>query len=400
MFKMLDGNTSAVEAMKLARVKVIAAYPITPQSTISEKLSEIVASGEMDAKYIRVESEHTAMSACIGAALTGSRAGTATSSNGLALMNEMIVAASGIRAPIVMPVVNRAIATPWSLWCEHMDTMSQRDLGWMQFFTQNCQDVLDYTIAAYKIAENKDIMTPAMVCLDGFFLSHSMQKIDVPAQEKVDEFLPEYELTNSYLNPQDPMFVSNVVGMNDYTEVKYQQKVAMDNAFGVIENVFDEFEKQFGRKLNIIEEYKTEDADVVLVCMGSMTGTVKYVVDIMREQGKKVGMIKIVVFRPFPYKYIYEVLKGKKVIGVFDRNSCLGGQYPPVCTEVMAALKDVNCDIRDYVGGLGGRDVNPANIEKIFNELLDIYNGSSDKHTNWIDLKENPMDSREVFKYV
>ncbi|MEL7569534.1 MAG: pyruvate ferredoxin oxidoreductase, partial [Eubacteriaceae bacterium] len=361
MFKMLDGNTSAVEAMKLARVKVIAAYPITPQSTISEKLSEIVANGEMDAKYIRVESEHTAMSACIGAALTGSRAGTATSSNGLALMNEMIVAASGIRAPIVMPVVNRAIATPWSLWCEHMDTMSQRDLGWMQFFTQNCQDVLDYTIAAYKIAENKDIMTPAMVCLDGFFLSHSMQKIDVPAQEKVDEFLPEYELTNSYLNPEDPMFVSNVVGMNDYTEVKYQQKYAMDNAFGVIENVFDEFEKQFGRKLNIIEEYKTEDADVVLVCMGSMTGTVKYVVDIMREQGKKVGMIKIVVFRPFPYKYIYEVLKDKKVIGVFDRNSCLGGQYPPVCTEVIAAMKGADADIRDYVGGLGGRDVNPAN---------------------------------------
>ena len=400
MFKMLDGNGAAVEAMKLARVDVIAAYPITPQSSISEKLSEIVASGEMDAKYIRVESEHTAMSACIGAALTGSRAGTATSSNGLALMNEMIVAASGIRTPIVMPVVNRAIAAPWSLWCEHMDTMSQRDLGWMQFFTQNCQDVLDYTIAAYKIAENKDIMTPAMVCLDGFFLSHSMQKIDVPAQEKVDEFLPKYKTTNSYVDSSDPMFVSNVVSLVDYTEVKYQQKAAMDNAFEVIQEVYDEFEAKFGRKLSIIEEYKTDDAEAVLVCMGSMAGTAKYVVDKMRKQDKKVGMVKIVVFRPFPYKYIYEALKDKKVVGVFDRNSCLGGQYPPVCTEVMAALKDENCDIRDYVGGLGGRDVDPANIEKIFNELLDIYNGKSKKHTNWIDLKENPMDSREVYKYV
>jgi pyruvate ferredoxin oxidoreductase alpha subunit len=400
MFKMLDGNAAAVEAMKLARVKVIAAYPITPQSSISEKLSEIVASGEMDAQYIRVESEHTAMSACIGAALAGCRAGTATSSNGLALMSEMITAAAGIRTPIVMPVVNRAIAAPWSLWCEHMDTMSQRDLGWMQFFTQNCQDVLDYTLAAYKIAENKDILIPAMVCLDGFFLSHSMQKIDVPQQSEVDGFIGEYKTTNTYLDPDDPMFVSNVLSLADYTEVKYQQKAAMDKAFEVIEEVFYEFEKKFGRKLNIIEEYKTQDADAVLVCMGSMTGTVKYVVDEMRKKGKKVGMIKLVLFRPFPNKYIYEALKGKKVVGVFDRNSCLGGEYPPVCTEVIAALKGCETDIRDYVGGLGGRDVSPMNIEKIFDELTDIYHGRRDAHTKWIDLKENPMDSREVFKYV
>jgi len=400
MFKMLDGNGAAVEALKLARVDVIAAYPITPQSSISEKLSEIVASGELKSNYIRVESEHSAMSACIGAALTGSRAGTATSSNGLALMNEMLVAAAGIRAPIVMPVVNRAIATPWSLWCEHGDTMSARDLGWMQYFTQNCQDVLDYTLAAYKIAENEDIMTPAMVCLDGFFLSHSMQKIDVPSAEDVDEFLPKYKLSNSYLDPKDPMFVSNVVGLHDYTEVKYQQKYAMDNAFGIIEDVFKEFENKFGRKLHIIETYKTEDADAVLVCMGSMTGTVKYVVNEMRKQGKKVGMIKLVVFRPFPYKYLYEALKDIKAVGVFDRNSCIGGKYAPVCTEVMSALYKCDADVRDYVGGLGGRDVNPMTIEKIFNELLDIAQGKNDRHTSWIDLKENPMDSREVLKYV
>lgn len=399
-YKMLDGNGAAVEAMKLAKVQVIAAYPITPQSTISEKLSEIVASGELKAEYVRVESEHTAMSVVTTAALTGVRAATATASNGLALMHEVLGMTAGNRVPIVMPVVNRGVAAPWTLWCEHGDSMSARDLGWMQFFCQNVQEVLDLTLLAYRVSEDERVLMPTMVCLDGFFLSHSMQKAEVPAQELVDEFIGPYKSKNTYLDSTDPMFCCDLTGADEYTEMRYQQKIAMDNAIDVIEEIEKEFEEKFGRKLDIVEGYKTEDADVVLVALGSMCGTAKYVVNKMREEGKKVGVAKVTVFRPFPVKRIKEVLNGKEIIGVFDRSAGLGGQGGPVWSETAAIMKDSNCDIRHYVGGLGGRDVTTDNIEKIFNELLEIKEGKIKEHTEWIDLKENPMEIRQVTKNV
>ena len=399
-FKMLDGNAAAVEAMKLARVRVISAYPITPQSSIAEKLSEIVESGELKAEYIRVESEHTALTAATTAQLTGVRAATATASNGLALMHEVLGMTSGNRVPIVMPVVNRGVAAPWTLWCEHGDAMAQRDLGWMQFYCQNVQEVLDIMFLAYKVSEDEKVLTPTMVCLDGFFLSHSMQKIDVPAQKLVDEYIGEYTSKNLYLDTKDPMFICDLTGPEDFTEMKYQQKVAMDNAIGVIEKAQEEFHEKFGRKLDIVEGYKTEDAEVVLVALGSMCGTAKYVVNKLREQGKKVGVAKVTVFRPFPVKQIREVLKGRPVIGVFDRSAGLGGQGGPVWSEVTAAMKDKDCDIRHYVGGLGGRDVTAVNIEKIFNELLEIKEGNRKEHTQWIDVKENALDIRQVIKNV
>ncbi|MBV7273677.1 pyruvate ferredoxin oxidoreductase [Clostridiaceae bacterium UIB06] len=397
-YKMLDGNGAAVEAIKMAKVKVVSAYPITPQSTIAEKLSEIVASGELKAEYVRVESEHTALSVATTAQLTGVRTATATASQGLALMHEVVGMTSGVRAPIVMPVVNRGLAAPWTLWCEHGDAMAERDMGWLQFYCQNVQEVYDIMLMAYRVAEDEKVLTPAMVCLDGFFLSHSMQKIDVPSQEEVDEFVGPYVPKNTYLDTSDPMFICNLTGSDDYTEMRYQQKVAMDNSFEVIEKVQKEFEEKFGRKLSIVEGYRTEDADVVLVALGSMCGTAKYVVNKLREQGKKVGLVKVVVFRPFPVKYLKEVLKGKEVIGVFDRSAGLGGQGGPVWSETCAAMKAVDCDIRHYVGGLGGRDVTADNIEKIFNELLEIKKGKRKDHTQWIDVKENAMDIRQVEK--
>ncbi len=399
-FKMLDGNGAAVEAIKMAKVQVVSAYPITPQSSIAEKLSELVAYGELNAEYIRVESEHTAMSVATAAQLTGVRTATATSSQGLALMHEVLGMTAGCRLPIVMPVVNRGLAAPWTLWADHGDTMSERDMGWMQFFCQNVQEVFDLSIMAYKVAEDEKVLTPAMVCMDGFFLSHSMQKIDVPDQKLVDEFIGPYVPKNSYLDTEDPMFVCNLTGSDEFTEMRFQQKVGMDNAFEVIEKVQKEFEAKFGRKLDIVEGYKTEDADVVLVALGSMCGTAKYVVNKLREQGKKVGLAKVVVFRPFPAKLLAEVLSGKEVIGVFDRSAGLGGQGGPVWSETSAALKNVDCDIRHYVGGLGGRDVSVDTIEKIFNELLEIKEGKRKDHTEWIDLKEKAMEIRQVEKYA
>jgi pyruvate ferredoxin oxidoreductase alpha subunit len=397
-YKMLDGNGAAVEAIKMAKVQVISAYPITPQSTIAEQLSDLVATGELKAQYVRVESEHTALSVATAAELTGVRAATATASQGLALMHEVAGMTSGCRVPIVMPVVNRGLAAPWTLWADHGDAMSERDTGWLQFYCQNVQEVFDLTVMAYRIAEDENVLTPAMVCMDGFFLSHSMQKIDIPDQEEIDEFIGPFVTKNSYLDPEDPMFVCNLTGPDDFTEMRYQQKVGFDNSIKVIEKVQKEFAQKFGRKLQIIEGYRTDDADVVLVALGSMCGTAKYVVNKLRAQGKKVGLAKVTVFRPFPFRQLREVLGGKEVIGVFDRSAGLGGQGGPLWSETCAAIKDYNSDIRHYVGGLGGRDVSVRTIEKIYNELLEIKNGTRKEHTEWIDVKENAMDIRQVLK--
>ena len=395
-YKMLDGNSAAVEAMKLAKVQVISAYPITPQSSISEKLADLVADGSLKAEYIRVESEHTALSAATTAGLVGVRSATATASNGLALMHEVVGMTSGNRVPIVMPVVNRGVAAPWTLWCEHGDAMSERDMGWLQFYCQNVQEVLDMTLLAYKISEDYKVQLPSMVCLDGFFLSHSMQKIDVPDEKLMDEFIGPYIPKNTYLDTEDPMFICDLTSPDEYTEMRYQQKVAMDNVFEVFEEASNTYEKITGRKVQILESYKTEDADTVLVALGSMCGTAKYVVNKMREKGKKVGLLKIVAFRPFPFKKVREALEKFKVIGVFDRSAGLGGQGGPLWSEVTAAMNGNSSDIRNFVGGLGGRDVTETTITKIFDELLDIESGKSEKHTQWIDTKENAMTLREV----
>ena len=399
-FMMLDGNTAAAEAIKMARVKVIASYPITPQTTIPETLAEMVESGELDAQYVRVESEHTALSVVTCAAMTGSRASTATASNGLALMHEVVGMTAGNRVPIVMPVVNRGIAAPWTLWCEHVDTMCERDMGWLQFYCQNVQEVLDFTLMAFRISEDARVLLPSMVCLDGFFLSHSMQKVAMPDQEKVDQFIGAYKNKNGYLDPADPMFLSDLTGNEEYTEMRYQQKLALDQSVKVIEEVFQAFDKEFGRKYEVVEGYMTQDADAVLVALGSMCGTAKYVVNKMRKEGKKVGLVKMTVFRPFPAEYIRRIVGDVPVVGVFDRSAGLGGEGGPVWYEVCAALREKSSAIYHYVGGIGGRDVRVETLEKIYDELLALKAGETKQHTEWIDVKDKAMEMREVIKNV
>ncbi len=392
--KMLDGNSAAVEAIRLVKPGVIAAYPITPQSSIAEHLADEVSEGRIQAEYVRVESEHSAMSVCVGAQLTGVRAATATSSVGLALMHEVCGVTSGCRIPLVMPVVNRSLVAPWSLWCDHQDTMAERDTGWLQYYAGTVQDVLDLHLAAIRISEHPDVLTPSMICLDGFFLSHSMQKVYVPEDDEAYDFVGEYKKINMYLDPEDPMFVNDLTPTDEYTEMRYQQKVGFEEAAKVTKAVFEEFKEKFGRELAIIRPYKLEDAEVAVVTIGSMSGTARYVVDQLREKGVKAGCLQIVMFRPFPGDAIREALAHIPVVGVVDRSAGLGGIYPPVCTEVQAALFGTNCDVRSYIGGLAGRDISNHAFEKIFMELMEIKDGTRKEHSQWFDVKADPMNLR------
>ena len=392
--KMLDGNGAAVEAVRLVRPGVIAAYPITPQSSIAEHLADEVAGGRIKAEYIRVESEHSAMSVCLGAQLTGVRAVTATSSVGLALMHEVCGMTSGCRLPMVMHVVNRSLAAPWSLWCDHSDTMAERDSGWLQFYAGTVQDVLDLYLAGIRISEHPDVLTPSMICQDGFFLAHSMQKVDVPEDSAAFGFVGQYRRQNMYLDPEDPIFVNDLTPTDDYGEMRYQQMVGFRNAAAVAEEAFAEFQRRFGRRLETVRPYMLEDAEVAVVTMGSMSGTARYVVDQLRAQGIRAGALQIVMYRPFPAGAVARVLGQIPVIGVVDRSAGLGAVCPPTCTEVAAALRGKANEIRSFIGGLAGRDISNHSFERIFADLLAIRAGKRDTHCQWFDLRANPMDIR------
>lgn len=394
--RMLDGNAAATEALRLARVGVISAYPITPQSPIAEDLSELVAAGKLAARYIRVESEHTAMSCAIGAQLTGVRSATATSSVGLALMHEVLGVASGCRLPLVMPVINRALVSPWSLWCDHQDSMAERDSGWLQFYAENVQEVLDFLLLAYRIAEHEDVLLPAMVCFDGFFLSHSTQPVEVPSQKAVDAFLPAYKAKNLYLDPNDPMFINNLTSPDEFSEMRFQQLLAFKHSLEVMPGILEEFFKRFGRRYGMVEAYQCEAADAVLVTLGSMSGTAKHVARQMRREGEKVGVLRIVSFRPFPVQEIRKVLKGKEVIGVVDRSGGLGAQGGPLWLEVKSAVSAEGAKIHNYVAGLGGRDITEKTMQEIFSELLTAGSGSdAGPKKSWLDTREDALCIRK-----
>ena len=394
--KMFDGNGAAVEAIRLARPGVIAAYPITPQSSIAEHLADEVAAGRIDAEYVRVESEHSAMSVAVGAQLTGVRVATATASVGLALMHEVCGVAAGCRLPIVMPVVNRSLVAPWSLWCDHSDTMAERDTGWLQYYCANVQEIMDLMLCAYRIAEHEDVMTPAMVCFDGFYLSHSMQRVDTPSDEEAWNFVKPYVRKNMYLDPKDVMFVNDLCPTVEHTEMKYQQMMGFENAARVTDEVFAAYEKEFGRKLQKIETYMLDDAEVAVVTIGSMSGTGKYVVNQLREKGIKAGLLRICMFRPFPAEEVAAALKNVKVVGVVDRSSGLGAAQGPVCSEVKAACYGSEAKICSFVGGIAGRDISDGSFRKIFGELLDVAEGKADSCRKWFDVKDNAMNLREV----
>jgi len=390
LLDLMTSNAAAAKAAALARVEVIAAYPITPQTTISEKLAEMAAAGEIKAKYIQVESEHSAMAALIGASYIGARTFTATSSQGLALMHENLFWAAGARRPIVMTVVSRALGPPWNIWTDHMDVMGERDTGWMQFFCENNQETLDTILIAYRVAEDRDIMLPAMVIEDGFILSHTFEKVDVPAIEEVDFFLRPFD-PEVRVDLKNPHRYGSLVMPDWAMEFRFNNSLAMDRARRKFIEAGEAFRKAFGRDYgNLVEPYRCEDAEAVLVIAGSAAGTAKVAADRMRERGKKVGVAKLRVFRPFPAKELRSLAQHAQVIGVFDR-SYTYGFGGAIFSEVRGALYSHGRDvkIKGFVGGLGGRDITESELEKVFEDLLTIYHtGRMDREIEWVGLKD------------
>ncbi len=384
--KVIEGQQAIATGVKLCRPKVIASYPITPSTHVPEMLSKFVANGELEAGFINVESEHSAISACIGAQATGVRTFTATASQGLALMHEVLYIAAGMRLPIVMSVANRALSAPINIWCDNNDSMAERDTGWLQFYCENAQEAIDLIIQAYKIAENKEVLLPAMVIIDAYNLTHTMEVVDVPSQEDVDKFQPPYKPVYAYLDPDRPITQGSFGTPEYYMEFKYSQQRAMENAKKVIDDVFEEFEKIFGRKYEKVECYKTSDAEIILLCLGSMSGTAKEAVDRLREKGIKVGLAKITVFRPFPEEVV-EVTKNARVLAILDRNISLG--YTGVLrTEVASAFVNLSKRplIANFIVGLGGRDVTLEDFYEIVERKIPEFKKTK-RLVEWINVK-------------
>lgn len=381
MIKVISANRAIAEAVKMCKPEVVPVFPITPQTTISEYLAQFVADGDLRAEYIMVESEHSSISAAVGASGAGVRTFTATSSQGLALMHEILFVAAGMRTPIVMGNANRALSAPLSIWNDQQDSISERDTGWMQFFAENAQEALDFIIQAYKISEDHEVLLPSMVCVDGFILTHTVEPVDIPSQEDVDKFLPPYEPI-SYLDPKDPMSLGTFTDPDYYMEARHDMEVAMEGAKDIIRRVNKEFEEVFGRKYDLVEKYKTEDAEIILVAMGSICGTIKTVIDRLREKGEKVGLLKVISYRPFPQEDIYEAVKGARRIAVLDKNISFG--IGGVLFNEIKAKMDV--DASGFILGLGGREVSPDDIIGIVEKTRNPTTETN--QINWIGLKE------------
>lgn len=368
----LTGNEAVAYAMMQINPDVVAAYPITPQTALMQKFADFVADGEVDTQFVLVESEHSAMSAVVGAAAAGARAMTATAANGLALMWEILYIAASTRLPIVMPVVNRALSAPINILCDHSDTMGARDSGWIQLFSENAQEAYDNTIQAVRIAEHRDVLTPVMVTLDGFIISHGLEVVEVLDKEAVQDFVGEYEPAYTLLDPEHPITFGPIDFSDYYMEHKRSQVDGIEAARRVIPEVGREFGERFGRRYGMIEEYGTDGAEALLVALGSTAGSAKAVVDDMRERGLPVGLVKIRAFRPFPYEELREALGKAKAVAVMDRSISFGAQAGPLAVEVRSALYGLSLPVRDYIYGLGGRNITLEEIEDILQEALEM----------------------------
>lgn len=370
----LSGNEAAATAMKQINPDVVAAFPITPSTEIPQYFSTFVANGTVDTEFVAVESEHSAMSACIGAEAAGARAMTATSANGLSLMWEMIYIASSLRLPIVLSLVNRAISGPLNIHNDHSDAMGVRDSGWIMLFSENNQEAYDNTLMAHRIAEHKDVMLPLMVCQDGFITSHSIENIELEEDEKVKKFVGEYHPEHYLLNQKEPIAVGPLDVQSYLFEHKAQQAEAMKNAKQVILDVAKDFEKMTGRKYGLFEEYKLEDSEIAIVCMNSTAGTTKFVVDKLRKQGIKAGLLKIRVFRPFPAEEVANSLSHLKAIAVLDKSDSLNAAGGALFEDVTSAMYVNNKHVPavNYIYGIGGRDTKTDDIEKVYKDLLEI----------------------------
>lgn len=367
----MNGDEAVAFAAKQAQVDVVAAYPITPQTIIVERFSDYVANGEVDTQFVCVESEHSALSACVGSSLAGSRVFTATSSQGLALMHEVLYLASGLRTPIVMAVANRALSAPINIHNDHSDMMGSRDCGWIQIYAENAQEAYDWTLQAFKIAENHKVSLPVTVNLDGFTISHAMEGVAVLEDKEVSDLVgkrdPMYRLDTT-----NPMTFGALALPDYYSEFKRQQVEAMKNSSSVIASVNDEFKKASGRQYSKLSAFNMEDVEAAVLCMGSVAGTARTVATKLRQQGKRVGVVKLWQYRPFPTRELAAVLSKVKSIGVVDRAVSFGAPYGALCSDIAATkvVTGIQTKIFNVICGLGGRDVKPSDIEGIFETAL------------------------------
>lgn len=370
----LSGNEAVAEALRQINPDVMAAFPITPSTEIPQYFSKLVANGKVDSEFIPVESEHSAMSAVIGSEAAGARSVTATSSAGLALMWEELYLAASNRLPCVLTLVNRALSGPININCDHSDSMGARDAGWIQIYAENNQEVYDNLVMAYRIGEHKDVMLPVMICQDGFITSHAVENINLLEDKEVKDFVGEYEPENYLLNPECPMAVGPYSVSNYYFEAKRAQAEALKNSKQVVLDVAKEYKTISGREYGLFEEYKMEDAEEAVVIIGSAAGTTKDAVDELRAQGKKAGLIKIRLFRPFPGSEIAEALKNVKAVALMDRTESYNDCSGPIGSEVTTALyrSKSDCLAVNYVYGLGGRDVKVEDMIGIYSELEKI----------------------------
>jgi pyruvate ferredoxin oxidoreductase alpha subunit len=373
MMEITEGSHAVAEAVRLCRPQVISAYPITPQTHIVEALADMVANCQLDAEYITVENELSALSACVGASAAGSRTYSATTSQGLALMFEVCFNASGMRLPIIMSIANRAMGAPLSIWNDQQDSISLRDSGWLQFYAEDNQEATDLHYLAYRVAEDHSVLLPAFVCFDGFILSHTYEPIDVLSQEDIDRYLPKFT-PYERLDAADPISFGMYATPDYYLEFRYEMDRALKESKAIIHKAGKEFGQMFGRDYSaMVEGYRLEDADTAIVAMGSICGTTKDAIDEMRDEGKKVGLLKIRVFRPFPSEDVAKALAHVKRVAVLDKNISLGAKGA-VALEVKDALYSSGIPVKDYIIGLGGRDVRKKDIKAIV-ELVEKGQG-------------------------
>ncbi len=386
----ISANDAVSYAVRLCRPEVIAAYPITPQTSVVEKLSEFIAGGGMDCQFINVESEHSAMAAVMGAAMMGCRTFTASSSQGLMYMCEMLHYVSGSRFPVVMMNANRTLAAPWNIYGDHRDSLAMRDAGWLQVYVENAQEALDTVLQAYRVAEDAAVRTPAMVCLDGFVLTHTYEIVNIPGQREVDAFLPPYAPGENVLDLANPRSLCISVAPEWQTEFRCQQQAAMEAAKGAIARADGDFAAAFGRRWGgMVEEYRCEDADYVLLGMGSVMGTTRLVVDKLRAEGLKAGLMKIRFFRPFPREEIAALGRRVKGIGVIDRDVSFGNAGA-LYTEAKAALYSAggaSPHTVNFIAGLSGRDITKEHIETMYRKVMNAAAGGAEREIQFAGLR-------------
>ncbi len=369
---MITANKAVAIAVTRARPKVVAAYPIRPQTDIVEHLADYVAQGNLEAEYVRAEGEHSAMTICASAQGTGVRTFTATASQGLAYMHEVVSACGGMRLPVVMFVANRTLMSPGGIWPEYSDSMPERDAAWIQLYVEDNQEAFDMIIQAYKIAEDSRVLLPIMVCGDGYILTHTTDKVEILGMDEVDEFLPPYKPEHAYLDIDRPTAQGVIVPPEYHMEAKYQMHKAMKDAKTVIKEINSEFAHKFGRDYGgLLSTYKMEDAERAIVFMGSTTGTARTIVDQLREKGEKVGLVKLRFFRPFPNEEIAKALKDVKAVGVFDR-SLSYGSTGQVFIEVRNSLYETKKPVLNFIAGLGGRDIRDVDLHFMFKKLKEV----------------------------